>query len=111
MNALRLVPVLLSAVLVAAHFLRAGDLLMVGLCLGSPLVLLIKRPWVPRVMQAGLLLAAIVWFFTAVEIVERRIAVGASWTAAVIILGSVAAWTLGSASVFETRGLRERYRR
>ncbi len=111
MNALRLLPVVLSAVLIAAHYLRAGSLATVALCLVAPMLLLLRRAWVPRLMQGGLAFAAIVWVWTAWDIVQLRMAVGAPWTTAAIILGSVAAWTAGSALIFETAALRKRYGR
>lgn len=111
MNALRLLPVVLSALLVAAHYLRAGSLLAVGLCLAVPTLLLVRRTWVPRLLQGGLAFSVFVWLWTAWEIVQQRMALGAPWTTAVIILGGVAAWTAGSALLFETRALRKRYGR
>jgi hypothetical protein len=109
MNALRLLPVVLSALLIAAHYLRAGSLVTVALCLAAPMLLFVRRAWVPRLMQGGLAFAAIVWVWTAWEIAQVRMAVGAPWTTAAIILGCVAAWTAGSALLFETSSLRKRY--
>lgn len=111
MNALRLSPVVLSAVLLAAHYLRAGNLALVLVCLAAPALLFVKRPWVPRAMQAGLALGAAIWIATAVEIVRWRMTVGAPWATAALILGAVALFTAGSAALFETRALRRRYGR
>lgn len=111
MNALRLSPVVLSALLIAAHYLRAGSLVTVALCLAAPMLLFVRRAWVPRLMQGGLVFSVFVWLWTAWEIVQLRMALGAPWAAAAIILGCVAAWTGGSALLFETRVLRRRYGR
>ncbi len=109
MNAIRLIPVVLSCVLLAAHFLRAGSLVAVALCLTVPALLFVKRRWVPRVMQAVLVFSAVEWLLTAYEIAGVRTAMGVPWTKAAVILGVVAAWSLGSALLFETRALRKRY--
>ncbi len=109
MNALRLIPVVLSCVVLAAHYLRAGNLVVVGLCLALPALLFVKQRWVPRVMQAVLIFGAMEWVLTAYEIVSVRTALGVPWTKAAAILGVVAAWNLGSAILFETRALRKRY--
>jgi hypothetical protein len=109
MNVLRLIPVVLSCVLLAAHYLRAGSVVVVVLCLAVPALLFVKRPWVPRVMQAVLVFSAVEWLLTAYEIASVRMAMGVPWTKAAVILGVVAAWSLGSALLFETRALRKRY--
>ena len=109
MNALRLIPVVLSCVLLAAHYLRAGSMVVVVLCLAVPALLFLKRRWVPRVMQAVLAFSAVEWLLTAHEIASVRMAMGVPWTKAAVILGVVAAWSLGSALLFETRALRKRY--
>jgi hypothetical protein len=109
MNVLRLIPVVLSCVLLAAHYLRAGSMVVVVLCLAVPALLFVKRRWVPRVMQAVLVFSAVEWLLTVYEIASVRMAMGVPWTKAAVILSVVAAWSLGSALLFETRALRKRY--
>lgn len=111
MNALRLAPVVLSALLIAAHYMRAGSLVWVLVSLAMPVLLFVRRPWVPHVLQVGLVLAASVWVMTAFELIRVRMTLGAPWTTAAIILGFVAAWTAGSAALFETKSLKRRYGR
>jgi hypothetical protein len=62
--ALRLFPVVISALLIAVHFLRSGNLVAVGIFLTAPLFLLVRRVWIPRLMQAGLVFSAVVWVMT-----------------------------------------------
>jgi len=107
---LLLIPVLLSALLMAAHVLRSGHLVLVVLCLLSPLLLLIRRPWVARGFQLALALGAFEWALTAVRLVRLRIELDQDWLRMAIILGCVAAFTGGSALLFQTRRLRRRYR-
>lgn len=88
------VPVILSALLLAAHFLRAGQLPGLLLALLLPPLLLTRKDWSRRLYQVYALLAALIWLGTLGEIISRRIALGQSWTASAIILGVVTLFTL-----------------
>ncbi len=110
MNAVRLLPVILSWALMAAHFSRANQYGLAVACLLLPLLLLIRRRWVVRVMQVLLILGAIEWIETTLRIVHMRQAHGAPWTRLMIILGTVALFTALSALVFENRKLKQLYR-
>lgn len=109
MNFVRLLPVILSALLMAAHFSRADNGLLVITSLVFPLILFIRRPWVTRVAQAVLVLASVEWIRTLVAIAGRRQAVGEPWLRMAAILGAVAAITAVSALVFRNQHLRTRY--
>jgi hypothetical protein len=110
MNSVRLVPVIISAVLAAAHFLRAGNLLLVLISLAVPGVLAFSRPWAARLVQAALVLMALEWVRTLLALISERQAAESPWTAAAIILISVAVFTACSALVFLLRPLKARYR-
>lgn len=109
MNALRLLPVILSFLLLAAHFYRAGLLLPTWLCLALPLLLLVRRSWVPRLVQLLLLFGALEWLRALYVFASMRIAFGEPWTRLAVILVAVAAFTGLSALVFLNRKLRARY--
>ena len=109
MSVLRLLPVLLSYLLLAAHFYRAGELALVGLSLGLPLLLLIRHRWVPALLVFGLVLGAVEWARTALAIAEVRIALGLPWQRMAVILGGVALFTMLSGLVFLGRALQGRY--
>lgn len=109
MDFVRLLPVILSALLMAAHFSRADNVALVLLSLAFPLILLWRRPWVARLTQVTLAVASLEWIRTAIVIAGRRQADGEPWTRMAIILGCVAALTLASALVFGGRVLRARY--
>jgi hypothetical protein len=109
MNALRLTPVFLSALLFAAHFSRAGNLLMTVVSLAAPAILLIRRPWIARTAQVALMLGALEWVRTLIAIAARRQEMGEPWLRMAVILGIVALVTAVSATVFQTRALRARY--
>jgi hypothetical protein len=109
MNALRLTPVIICFLLLAAHFYRAGQVLLTGSCLGLPLLLLVRRPWVPRVFQALLLLGALEWLRTLYVFAGTRIAFDQPWGRLAVILGAVATFTALTALVFQGARLRSRY--
>lgn len=109
MNFLRLFPAILSMLVLGAHFFRGGNLVVVAVVVALLLLLLLKKPWVAYAYQALLVVGAVEWLRTLVEIMRRRQAMGEPWTRMAIILGVVAVITAASALVFRSRALRERY--
>ena len=109
MNFLRLLPVILSFLLLGAHFYRAGLVAITGLCIVSLFLLLLRKNWVPRLFQLLLLLGAIEWLRSLYFLVAMRIAWGEPWTRLAVILGSVALLTALSGLVFRNRQLRAFY--
>ena len=87
MNFLRLLPVFISFLLLAAHFIRAGQLVIACVLLGLPLLLTLRKAWVPRVLQLTLLLGAFEWLRTLFLVAQMRIESGMPWTRLAIILG------------------------
>ena len=111
MIAVALVPVALSTVLLAAHFLRAGWLPVVVILVALIPLLGLRRRWVPRVFQLLLGLGALEWLRTLLELRELRMALGEPHARMVAILGGVALFTALSAATFELPAVRSWYRR
>ncbi len=109
MNFLRLLPVFISILLIAAHFLRAGQTIIVVIVLLLPLLLFLKKFWVPWIIQAILLLCALEWVLTLVATARFRIGQGEEWMRMAIILGAVALFTALSSLVFISSALKKRY--
>ena len=109
MNVIRLLPVILSLLLLAAHFYRAGQVAATALCLALPLLLLPRKPWVPRLFQVLLVLGALEWLRALYGFAAMRIAFGEPWTRLALILGAVALFTGLSGLVFRNHKLRGRY--
>jgi len=109
MNALRLVPVILSFLLLGAHVSRSGRPVGAGFCIDMPLLLLVRGSWVPRLIQILLLLGALEWLRTLFVIANMRIAYDQPWVRMAIILGAVALFTALSGLVFRSKALRKRY--
>ena len=110
MNGLKLSPVFISFLLIAAHFLRTGMYYIVLLLVAVPFLLLIKKLWVARTIQILLILASFEWIRTVIISIEERQAYGEQWTRLAIILGSVALFTAGSSLVFLFHSLKIRYK-
>ena len=109
MNVLRLLPVILSFGLLAAHFYRAGYPALTLCCIGVLILLFIRKSWVPRLFQFLLILGALEWLRSLYFLAAMRIAWDQPWTRMAIILAAVALFTALSALVFSSRGMRARY--
>lgn len=110
MTFVRLLPVILSSLLLGAHFLRAGLTILAVLIVLFPVLLLVKRAWVARLAQFVLVLGGIEWIRTLLVFVAARREMGQPWTRLAVILGTVALFTIGSGLLFSLSGaLRKRY--
>ena len=106
---LRLTPVTLSFLLLAAHFYRAMLFPLAILAMVLLFFLFIKEKWVARLSQAVLVIGALEWVRTLLKLVEIRQAMGMPWTRLAVILGIVALFTGLSALVFQLHSLKKRY--
>ncbi|MGD8358561.1 MAG: hypothetical protein PVG42_10940 [Lysobacterales bacterium] len=109
MNVIRVLPVILSFLLLAAHFYRAGQVAVALLCVAAPLLLFLRKPWVPMLFQALLVLGALEWLRALYGFAQMRIAFGEPWTRLAVILGAVALFTALSGLSFRHRKLRTFY--
>ncbi len=96
-SVLRALPVVLSALLLAAHFYRSRSLALVAISLAVPLLLLAKERWSARAVQASLVLGALEWVRTLAFFAGQRMEVGRPWGRLAVILGVVALLTALSA--------------
>jgi len=106
---LHLLPVALSLIVLAAHFMRAGNTLMVVVVLMVLGLLGVRRRWAARVIQLTLLLGAAEWVRTLARLVTWRAQAGQPVSRLLLILGSVALLTALSALVFRSPRVRNRY--
>jgi len=98
-----------AALLLAAHFLRAGDFALVALCVAAPFVFLHRRRRSLILLQVMAFGAAAIWAGTALRLVQLRLATGQPWTLAVVILGGVGLYTAAAGLLLASRSMRERY--
>lgn len=109
MIGLQLLPVVLSLLLLGAHFLRSGNLVMVVVVLSFLSLLAVRRVWAARTVQVALLIGALEWMRTLARLVALRAQEGQPALNLVLILGSVALLTGLSALVFRAARLRRWY--
>jgi hypothetical protein len=106
----RLLPVVLSLILMGAHFSRMNmDLLVV-----VPLVLLgllfVRKAWSVRVIQGALIIGGFEWMRSMFGYISERQATGEDWTRLAIILSVVGLFTILSGLVFFSKKLKAHYR-
>ncbi len=104
------VPVVLSLVILGAHFMRYGNLIGVFGALVLIALLFVRQSWVARLMQVVLILGALEWVRTLYELAQARAVHGQPFTRMIVILGVVAAVTFCSALLFQSPELKKIYR-
>lgn len=103
MTALQLLPAALSLLVLAAHFLRSGDALLVAIAVGATALLLVRRPWSAVVLQGLLVVGAVEWLRTLMLLVTMRQQIGLPYGRLSVILVAVIVFTLVSAGLIQTR--------
>jgi hypothetical protein len=106
---LRISLFVVAALLLGAHFLRAGNLALMALCLGAPLLFAWRSRWSLIALQLLAYGAAATWIAAAIQLVQMRQQLGQPWSVAVIILGAVALLTLLAGLLLNSRSMRARY--
>jgi len=104
--AAQLTLIILSLLLLMAHFLRSGSVLLLFGAFVVLVMLAARRPWAARVAQVTLVLGALEWIRTLVSAAGARMRAGEPVARLAIILGVVAAVTAAAAVMFETKRLR-----
>ncbi len=106
-----LLPIVVSSLLIAAHFYRMGSTILVFIALLLPLLLLVRQGWARSTIRIYLFIAAAEWIrslFAFIEIYERS---GLAWTRLSFILGGVALFTFSSALLLSCRPLKTYFSR
>ena len=100
-----LLPIVVSSLLIAAHFYRMGSTILAVIAVLLPLLLLIRHKLALNIVRIYLFIATAEWIralFAFIEIYERG---GLSWTRLSVILGGVALFTFSSALLLSCRPL------
>ena len=103
------VPIVLSLVVLGAHFLRDGNMPLVAVSMALLGLLFLREVWTARLIQVALVLGALEWLWTLHGLVEVRVALGQPFLRMVLILGIVAAITFASALLFQTQTMKRLY--
>jgi hypothetical protein len=110
MIVLQLLPIVLSLLLLGAHFLRSGQFVLLAVCLLGVGLLVVPRPWAARVLQIFLVLGALEWVRTIVFFMGVRAELGQPYLRFLFVLGPVALLTGLSALVFRAARPRRWFR-
>ena len=102
LNAIFTVPVVLSALVTAAHFLRWGQPAIAAASLLAVSLLLVRRPWARLSLFALLMAAAFCWLGTALDLLRARLAMGESFFRMTAILATVTAFVTASGALLLT---------
>ena len=105
----RILPVIISFLLLGAHFLRAGNF---PLTLGAvlvPLLLLVKAWWSVTIVQLFTYIGVIIWVKTAMQIYLRRVIFGRPWGKAMMILGAVSLFTAFAGLLLSSSVVKKKY--
>lgn len=100
----------LALLLLGAHFLRAGQVVLTAVSLGLLILLLVRDGWAARVLQAALWLGALEWLRTAWVFASARAQFGQPYGRLLVILGGVAAFTAVAALVLRSKAGRAHFR-
>lgn len=91
----RITIISLAFLLIGAHFMRYGNLIVCSIFALAPLLLFIKHQIITRLLQLALVVSAIlVWGVSAVEFIQMRIAMEQPWLRLGIIMTAVVGFTL-----------------
>ncbi|MGB5622387.1 MAG: hypothetical protein WBN65_07835 [Gammaproteobacteria bacterium] len=99
------VPIILSLLLLCAHFFRSGDMLLLAAVAALVPALAIRKAWLARTVQFALVFGVFEWLRTGMILAAERVHAGVPYQRMLWILGAVAAVTLISALLFQTRTL------
>lgn len=95
--------------LIAAHFLRRGDLILTGLCVATPALFFLRHRLSLFVLQGLAYVATAIWLETAWHIIATRRLFGEPWLLSTVILGTVATVTMLAGLLLNSGHLRVCY--
>jgi hypothetical protein len=98
-----LVPVVLSSLVLGAHLLRGGHLVLAPAAALLPGLLALRSAWATRALQVVLLVAALEWVRTLLVLVDARHRMGLPFARLALILGAAALVTTASAAILQRR--------
>jgi hypothetical protein len=104
-----LLPPALAALVLAAHFYRAGNLVLAGIAVVLVALLFVLRARAARTVQLGLAAGTLEWLLTLHRLIEVRQLMGQPYAGLAAILGAVALLTALSRLVFRSADPRRRF--
>ncbi len=109
----RLLPAILSYAVLGASLLRSatsfGGWFLAACVAFLPLLLLDRRPWVPKALAVGLLVSSPRWLWIAWSVAQERMVQGKPYVRMAVILGAVALVSWAAAWLLQGTAVRTRY--
>lgn len=109
MMVMRLLPVILTTLLLAAHVLRFYGILPAAIVLLLLVTLFVRKNFMRRMWQAFLALATIMWIHTTILLVDIRLAHQAPWIRLAAILVAVIAFNIFTILWLENETIKRHY--
>ncbi len=106
MSSVRLLPVIISDILLAAHFLRFYGFIPAVIILLLLLTLILRRKWIPRLWQGLLFIGTLMWIDTTANLLQIRLAMEMPWMRLLVIMGAVILFTIFSGFWLENKKLK-----
>ena len=107
---LRATLVIITFLLLSAHFLRDDQIFYTIIFLLLPFLLLVKKRSSIIIVQIFSFIGVIVWLQTALKLIQERIMMDVSWTRMMIILSVVIILTGLSGFLLNSTVIKEKYR-
>jgi hypothetical protein len=109
MKALTITLSVVALLVLAAHFMRASNPILMLLSLGFIGGFSVRRPGVRRALQVALALGAVQWVWIAMNLAEVRLRRGEPWERMAIILSCVAVLTGVAALLLESKAMKAHF--
>lgn len=101
--------VVVACWILAAHFLRSFDIVLMLIFLFLPLLLSVRSAWAVRVVQVALAFGVLEWVAATARFLGERRATGEPAGRLLLIMGAVILFTVIAAVMLESAGPRARY--
>lgn len=103
MRGLRYVPAVLSSLVLGAHFLRWGSIVLAAICVLAPIAFFLPSRAAKLASRGFLLAGAGIWVWVALGFARERMAEGRPYLRMALILGAVAALAAWSAWILPAK--------
>ncbi|MBD3223168.1 MAG: hypothetical protein GF313_00450 [Caldithrix sp.] len=108
---IRLLPVILSALLIAAHLMRYYGLEIALIPIVLLITLFIRHPLIRRGWQILMLISTIIWIDTTVELIHFRLVAQQPYLRLAVIMIAVILFTIFSGVMLENKRIQTFYAR
>ncbi|RTR26320.1 hypothetical protein [Shewanella atlantica] len=94
----RVTIITLAYLLLGAHFMRYGQVILCAAYAAAPLLLFFKHPMITKLLQIVLVISAVlVWGMSSYNYIQMRITMGEPWYRLAGIMSAVTLFTLAAA--------------